>query len=158
MITVHACAQSSTALSSGGYFLSVSTQNLAGLIAIWSLIALWTACAVNAFLSVPDRPIPLTSYTPTFGKFLPSCNQENKVLNPFTTNDNYSRHRNSATCYQLAQFVLKIGFALAERVGQGEVGGCITLADSAWQLLQLFMERAWSVLDGPFFCFLVQTS
>ena len=26
--------------------------------------------------------------------------------------------------YQLAQSVLKIGSALAERVGQGEVGGC----------------------------------
>ena len=40
-----------------------------------------------------------------------------------------------AVCYQLAQSLLKIGFALAERVGQGEVGGCTSLADSAWQLL-----------------------
>ena len=52
---------------------------------------------------------------------------------------------------------LKIGFALAERVGQGEVGGCTALADSAWQLLQLAIERAWSALDG-LFCFLVQAS
>ena len=29
----------------------------------------------------------------------------------------------SSACYQLAQSVLKIGSALAERVGQGEVGG-----------------------------------
>ena len=72
---------------------------------------------------------------------------ETNPLNPLTTNDDYSRHRNSATCYQLAQSVLKIGSALAERVGQGEVGGCTTLA----------IEWAWSVLDGPFFCFLVQT-
>ena len=57
----------------------------------------------------------------------------------------------------VAQFVLKIGSALAERVGQGEVGGSTALADRAWQLLQLPIERAWSVLDGPF-CFLVQTS
>ena len=49
----------------------------------------------------------------------------------------HSRHRNSAACYQLAQSVLKIGSALAERVGQGEVGGCTALADSAWGLLQL---------------------
>ena len=34
---------------------------------------------------------------------------------------------NLATCYQLAQSVLKIGSALAERVGQGEVGACIAL-------------------------------
>ena len=43
-------------------------------------------------------------------------------------------------------------------MGQGEVGGCTALADSAWRLLQLAIERAWSALDGPFFCFLVQTS
>ena len=79
------------------------------------------------------------------------------VLNPSTTNDNYSCHRNSAACYQLAQSVYKIGSALAERVGQREVGGCTTPADSAWWLLQLAIERAWSALDGPF-CFLVQTS
>ena len=41
------------------------------------------------------------------------------LINPLATNDDYSRHRNSAACYQLAQFVLKIGSALAERVGQG---------------------------------------
>ena len=69
----------------------------------------------------------------------------------------YSHHRNSAACYQLAQSILKMGSALAERVGQGEVGGCTALADSAWRLLQLAIEWAWSALDGPFFCFLVQT-
>ena len=49
------------------------------------------------------------------------------IINPLTTNDDYSRHQNSAACYQLAQSVLKIGSALAERVGQGEVGGCTAL-------------------------------
>ena len=77
---------------------------------------------------------------------------------PLTTNDDYSRHQNSAACYQLVQSVLKIGSALAERVGQGEVGRSTALAGNAWQLLQLAIERAWSMLDGPFFCFLVQTS
>ena len=38
------------------------------------------------------------------------------------------------------------------------MGECTALADSAWRLLQLAIERAWSALDGPFFCFLVQTS
>ena len=33
-------------------------------------------------------------------------------------------------CYQLAQSVLKIGSALAERVGKEEVGGCTALGDS----------------------------
>ena len=79
------------------------------------------------------------------------------MLNPLSTNDNCSHHQNSATCYQLAQSVLKIGSALAERVGQGKVGGYTALADSAWRLLQLAIERAWSALDGLFY-FLVQTS
>ena len=107
-------------------------------------------------------------------------------VNPLTTNDEYSRHRNSAACYQLAQSVLKIGSALAERVGQGEVGQgevgqgevgqgevggatavadhawrllqlAIAVADHAWRLLQLAIEKARSALDGPLFCFLVQT-
>ena len=58
------------------------------------------------------------------------------LFNSLTTNDDYSRHRNSAaSLHQLAQSVLKIGSALAERVGQGEVGGCTAVADSAWWLL-----------------------
>ena len=44
--------------------------------------------------------------------------------------------------YQLVQSVLKIGSALAERVEQGEVGGCTALGDSAWRLLQLAIENA----------------
>ena len=81
-----------------------------------------------------------------------------------------------AACYQLAQSVLKIGSALAERVGQGEVGGCTALADSAWRRLQLPVEKPWSMPadsawrrlqlpvekpwsmpGGPFVCFLAQT-
>ena len=60
--------------------------------------------------------------------------------------------------YQLAQSVLKIGSALTEKVGQGEVGGCTTLGDSAWRLLQLAINNAWSVLESLFFCFPVRTS
>ena len=56
---------------------------------------------------------------------------------PLTTNDDYTSHRNSAAHYQLAQSILKIGCALTERKGQGEVSGCTALADMAWRLLQL---------------------
>ena len=56
-------------------------------------------------------------------------------LNLLTTEDDYSRHRYSAACYLLAQSTLKIGSVLAERVGQGKVGGCTSLGDSAWWLL-----------------------
>ena len=40
-----------------------------------------------------------------------------------------------------------MGSALAERVGQGEVGGSTALADNAWRPLQLAIERASSALD-----------
>ena len=94
--------------------------------------------------------------------------QQKNRFNSLTTNDDYSRHRNSVTCYQLAQSVLKIGSALAKRVGQGEVGRgevsmahssafLFAVADLAWRLLQLALEKARSALDGPLFCFLVQT-
>ena len=42
------------------------------------------------------------------------------LLNPLTTDDAIWRHLTLAACYQLAQSVLKIGFALAKK---GEVGG-----------------------------------
>ena len=77
-------------------------------------------------------------------------------LNPLTTNDALWHHQILAACYQLAQCVLKIGFAPAERVGQGEVGGCTAPADNTWRWLQLPVEKPWSMPDGPFVCFLAQ--
>ena len=62
-----------------------------------------------------------------------------------------------AASYQLAQSVLKIGSALTERVGQGKVGGYTALPDSAWWRLQLPVEKPWSMMGGPFVCFLAQT-
>ena len=44
------------------------------------------------------------------------------VLNPITTDDKCTHHATLATCYQLAQFVLKIGFALAKKDGIGGSG------------------------------------
>ena len=45
-------------------------------------------------------------------------------FNPqLTTDDECTRHATLATCYQLEQSVLKIGFVLAKKVGWGEVGG-----------------------------------
>ena len=39
------------------------------------------------------------------------------VLNPLTTNDALWHHLTLAACYQLAQSVLKISFALAKKAG-----------------------------------------
>ena len=78
------------------------------------------------------------------------------VFNPLTTDDAYWCCQFLAACYRLAQSVLKIGSTLAERVGQGEVGGCTPLADSAWWLLQLAVNKPWSMLSGPFVYFLAQ--
>ena len=49
------------------------------------------------------------------------------LFSPLPTDDAFWRRQILAACYQLAQSVLKIGSALAERVGQGEVGGCTAL-------------------------------
>ena len=57
----------------------------------------------------------------------------------------------------MAQSVLKIGSALAERVGQGEMGGSTTLPDRAWWWLKLPVEKPWSMTGGPFVRFLAQT-
>ena len=80
-----------------------------------------------------------------------------RTLNSLTTDDAFWCHQFLATCYQLAQSVLKIVSAVAERVGQGEVGGCTTLADTAWRPLQLPVEKPWSMPGGPFVSFLAQT-
>ena len=77
-------------------------------------------------------------------------------LNPLTTDDAFWRRQILATCYQLAQFILKIGSALAERVGQGEVGGYTALPDSAWWWLQLTVKKPWSMMGGPLVCLLAQ--
>ena len=79
------------------------------------------------------------------------------TLTLLTTNDAFWRCQILATCYQLAQSVLKIGSVLAEKVGQWEVGGCTALPDSAWRQLQLPVEKPWSMAGGPFVCFLAQT-
>ena len=48
-------------------------------------------------------------------------------------------------------------FCASRKGGTGEVGGCTTLADSAWWQLQLPVEKPWSMPGGPFVCFLAQT-
>ena len=74
-----------------------------------------------------------------------------------TTDDALWHCLTIAACYQLVQSVLQIGSVLAERVGQGEVGGCTPLGGSAWWLLELAVEKPWSGLSGPFACFRAQT-
>ena len=78
------------------------------------------------------------------------------TINPLTTNDDYSCHRNLAACYQLVQSVLKIhvGSALTERVRRWEVGGWHPEGDSAWRLLQLVVEKPWSMPGGLLSAFL----
>ena len=78
-------------------------------------------------------------------------------LNPLTTDDAFWRRQILAACYHLVQSVLKMGSVLAERVGQGEVGGSTALPDSTWWRLQLPVEKPWSMTCGPFLLFLAQT-
>ena len=39
------------------------------------------------------------------------------VFNPLTTDDECTHHATLAVCYQLAQFILKISFVLAKKIG-----------------------------------------
>ena len=39
------------------------------------------------------------------------------LINPLTTDDECTLHATLAACYQLAQSVLKVGFALAKKAG-----------------------------------------
>ena len=59
----------------------------------------------------------------------------------------------STTCYQLAQSVLRIGSALAERVGQGEVGRHSYDMTCTWWLSWLAVEKPWLALVLPFLSF-----
>ena len=55
-----------------------------------------------------------------------------QLINPLRTDEAFWCRQSLTACYQLVQSILKIGFALAEKEGQEEVGGCTPLADSAW--------------------------
>ena len=79
------------------------------------------------------------------------------LLNPLTTNDAIWHSLTLAACYQLPQSVLKIGFALAKKAGQVEVGGFQHGVLCTWQLPWLAVEKPWSALAGPFLTLLAQT-
>ena len=103
---------------------------------------------VIPFSSVPHSKKLSTIHTCcTFGLTL-------KSINPLTTDDAFWRHQILAACYQIAQFILKIGSVLAERVGQGEVGGSTALPDRAWWQLQLPVESLGQCWVGHLFAFL----
>ena len=63
------------------------------------------------------------------------------LINPLTTDDECTRHASLAACYQLAQSVLKIGFALGKKVGYGEVGRFQHGVLCTWQLPWLAIEK-----------------
>ena len=79
------------------------------------------------------------------------------MVKPLTSDAAFWRCQILAACYQWVQSVLKIGSALAERVGQGEVGGSTALPGSAWWRLQLPVEKPWSMTGGSFVCLPAQT-
>ena len=58
------------------------------------------------------------------------------AINPLTTDDECTHHATLTACYQL-----KIGSALAERVGQGEVGGHSHDMPCTWRLSWLAIEK-----------------
>ena len=78
---------------------------------------------VGLYFMLPDLTCPHSSH-----EYVLFCS----LINPLTTDDAFWHRQILAVSYQLAQFVLKIGSVLAERVGWGEVGGSTVPPDSAW--------------------------
>ena len=79
-------------------------------------------------------------------------------VNPLTTDDECTCHATLAASYQLAQSVLKIGFALASK--KGGIGGVGWVsARSAVHMAAdwLAVEKPWLALAWPFLFFLTQT-
>ena len=76
-----------------------------------------------------------------------------QAFNPLTTNDAIWCHLSLAACYQLAQSVLNIGFALAKIGGGGLVHPQVPCT---WQLAWLAREEPWSAVPGPFLALLAQ--
>ena len=56
----------------------------------------------------------------------------------------------SASSCDFRQCPWEIGSAIAERAGQGEVGGCTRRVQTTWPCLGSAVERSWSALGGPF--------
>ena len=56
----------------------------------------------------------------------------------------------SASSCDFRQCPWEIGAATAEKAGQGEVGGCTRMVQTAWPCLGSAVERYWLALEGPF--------
>ena len=72
-------------------------------------------------------------------------------FNPFPPNDAIWRHETFSHVWQCPW---EVGSAIAERAGQGEVGGCTRRVQTVWPCLGSVVERSWSALGGPFLPFL----
>ena len=62
--------------------------------------------------------------------------------------------RLSASWCHFRQCPWDLGSASAERVGQGEVGGCAWRVQTAWPRPGSSLEATWLALEGPFLSFL----
>ena len=108
----------------------------------------------------PHRRVSDFEFTLKTSLILQKKKQKQKKKRPQDFSQVLLTHYQPMTPYGVVRFwphvissVLKIGSVLAERVGQGEVGRCTTLADSAWWQLQLPVEKPWSMPGGPGFHF-----
>ena len=70
-------------------------------------------------------------------------------INPIPDVAGYIRHETYILWRHFVQCFLDIGFDSAERVGQGEVGGCTRRVQTAWLSPNLALETPWLALGGP---------
>ena len=75
-----------------------------------------------------------------------SIHQEDKNVNPLTTDDECTHHPTLGTCYQLAQSVLKIRFCSSKNCGMGEGGGFRHKVPCTWQLFgKALVGTSWAI-------------
>ena len=86
---------------------------------ISKLIYFQREAKMNAKLNI-NKALHIAHST-AFHMYLPCLPFSVVINNPLTTDDKCTPHATLTACYQMAQSVLS---ALAEKVGQGEVGRC----------------------------------
>ena len=85
------------------------------------------------------------------GWFMKWLSTPNLILSPHVAR--YIRHEIFILWCHFLQFPLEIGCASAERVGQGEVDGCL---EKAWPCLSSTSETPWLAPGRPFLSYYAQ--
>ena len=74
------------------------------------------------------------------------------------TDDAIWHCQNFGRKFSVGEFCFEDRFCTSRKGGTGrKVGGSTALPDSTWWQWQLLVEKPWSMMGGPFVCFLART-